>query len=147
MSIRSHAEDDELFGSSTKKGSNKTIIIVTFAALLLFGGAGYGLYRYSAPEPPDLSAIRSAEIKETMVFLLAQPSFSGDEFREQLLGRGRIAKYAWKEKQVYFTYPEASEEEFQAFLSKHIAVVSKVDFGKTVNGTIRLDDYELRPGP
>ncbi|MDM7924143.1 MAG: hypothetical protein QUS14_17795 [Pyrinomonadaceae bacterium] len=147
MDLNSHDPEDTLFNSSTTKGPSSTIYIVVIAAFLLFGGVGYGLYRYTAPAPPDMSAIRSAEIKETMVFLLAQPSFSGDEFREQLLGRGRIAKYAWKEKQVYFTYPEASEEEFQAFLSKHIADVSKVDFGKTVNGTIRLDDYELRPGP
>jgi hypothetical protein len=82
-----------------------------------------------------------------MIFMLVQTSFSGDDFRQQLIGKARIAKYAWREKQAYFTFPETGEEEFQAFLQKYIVDVSKVDFGKIVDGRIKLDSYELTPSP
>jgi len=136
-----------LFESEQKQGGIGKIVLIALAAFVVLAGSGYGLYWYTAPVPPDPADLRSAEIRESMVFLLAQPSFSGDEFRAQLLGNGRIAKYAWKDKQVYFTYPESSEEEFQEFLTKYIYDPSKVDFGKLENERIKLDDYEMRISP
>jgi hypothetical protein len=79
--------------------------------------------------------------------MLAQTSFSGEDFRRQLLGKGNLEKYKWREKEAYFTFPETGEEEFQEFLAKHISDISKVEFGKIVDGRIRLDNYELRPSP
>lgn len=136
-----------LFESEEKQGGIGKIVLIALAAFVVLAGSAYGLYWYTSPVPPDPADLRSAEIRESMVFLLAQPSFSGDEFREQLLGNGRIAKYAWKDKQVYFTYPESSEEEFQEFLKKYIFDSAKVDFGKLENERIKLDDYELRISP
>jgi len=136
-----------LFDDESKKGPNYTIAIVAVLAFLVLGGVGYGLYWYTSPIPPDPAVIASAEIRESMVFMLAQPSFSGQEFREQLLGKGRLEKYRWREKEAYFTFPETDEAEFKAFLDKHIIDVSKVDFGKNANGIIELDDYKLRINP
>lgn len=130
-----------------KKGPNYTLVIVAVAAFIILGGIGYGLYWWSAPIPPDPAEIVSAEIRESMVFMLAQPSFSGQEFREQLLGKGRIEKYRWRQKEAYFTFPETDEAEFQQFLDKYIIDVSKVDFGKNANGIIELDEYKLRTNP
>lgn len=136
-----------LFDEEGKKGGSYTIVIVAVLAFLVLGGAAYGLYWYTSPIPPDPAVIASAEIRESMVFMLAQPSFSGQEFREQLLGKGRLEKYRWREKEAYFTFPETDEEEFKAFLDKYIIDVGKVDFGKTANGIIELDDYKLRINP
>lgn len=136
-----------LFDDDSKKGPNYTIAIVSVLAFLVLGGVGYGLYWLSSPIPPDPVEIASGEIRESMVFMLAQPSFSGQEFREQLLGKGRLEKYRWREKEAYFTFPETDEAEFKAFLDKYIIDVNKVDFGKTGNGIVELDDYKLRIGP
>ena len=136
-----------IFESEENRGSNLKTILIAAGALLVLLSVGYAAYWISSPPPPDLSAINASEIRESMVFLLAQPSFSGDELREQLLGKGRIAKYAWREKQVYFTFPETSEEEFKDFLGKYIADVSKVDFGNTIDGIVKLDQYELNQSP
>lgn len=136
-----------LFDDENKKGPNYTIAIVAVLAFLVLGGVAYGLYWYTSPIPPDPAVIASAEIRESMVFMLAQPSFSGQEFREQLLGKGRLEKYRWREKEAYFTFPETDEDEFKQFLDKYIIDVSKVDFGKTANGIIELDDYKLRIQP
>lgn len=130
-----------------KKRPNYTIAIVAVLAFLGLGAAGYAAYWYSAPIPPDPVEIASAEIRESMVFMLAQPSFSGQEFREQLLGKGRIEKYRWRQKEAYFTFPETDDAEFQQFLDKFIIDLSKVDFGKNANGIIELDDYKLRINP
>jgi hypothetical protein len=136
-----------LFDDESKKGGSYTIVIVAVLAFLLLGGVAYGLYWYTSPIPPDPAVIASAEIRESMVFMLAQPSFSGQEFREQLLGKGRLEKYRWREKEAYFTFPETDENEFKAFLDKYIVDVNKVDFGKTANAIIELDDYKLRINP
>jgi hypothetical protein len=136
-----------LFDDEGKKGGSYTIVIVAVLAFLVLGGVAYGLYWYTSPIPPDPAEIASAEIRESMVFMLAQPSFSGQEFREQLLGKGRLEKYRWREKEAYFTFPETDEAEFTAFLDKYIIDVGKVDFGKTANGIIELDDYKLRINP
>lgn len=136
-----------LFDDESKKGPNYTIAIVAVFAFLLLGAIGYGLYLYSSPIPPDPEIAASAEIRESMVFMLAQPSFSGPEFREQLLGKGRLEKYRWREKEAYFTFPETDETEFKAFLDKYIIDVNRVNFGKSANGIIELDDYKLRINP
>lgn len=139
--------DGSLFDSEAKSGSGKTMFLIGLAALLLVGGIAYGMYWYSSPVPPDPKDLLANEIRENTVFLLAQPSFSGQEFREQILGKGRLEKYAWQEKDAYFTYPEVDDAEFQQFLTDNFHDVSKIDFGKMEGGRIAIDSYKLRPSP
>lgn len=136
-----------IFDSETKSGPGKGIYLIAVLAFLVLGGAGYGLYWYSSPVPADPKEILAAEIKESAVLLLAQPTFSGDEFRSQLLGKGRLEKYAWREKIAYFTFPETEEAEFQQFISKYFFDPNKVEFGKLESGRVVLDSYKLTPGP
>jgi len=136
-----------IFDSETKSGHGWTIYLIGVAAFLVLAGVGYGFYWYSSPVPVDPKEIVAAEIKESVVLLLAQPTFSGDEFRIQLLGRGRLEKYVWREKVAYFTYPESPEEEFQEFLAKYFADVARIEFGKLENGRVVLDSYKMNPSP
>ncbi len=136
-----------LFETEERSGTNVKAILIAIAAFVFVGAAGYGAYRYTAPPPPDFAAIKSAEVRESMVYLLAQPSFSGEELRTQLLGIGRLEKYRWREKEVYFTFPETPEEEFQSYLAKYFVDPGKIDFGKNANGVIQIDEYKLRPNP
>ncbi len=136
-----------LFDSESEKVSNFKIYAIALLAFLVLAGVGYGFYWYSSPVPVSGEAIFAAEITENTIVLLAQPSFSGDEFRRQLLGKGSIVKYAWREKQVYLTFPETGEAEFQDFLFTYLFDPAKVDFGKLENGRITLDDYKLTVSP
>ena len=136
-----------IFDSDSKKGPDRKIVVIAAAAFMVLGFAGYLAYWLSSPPPPDLAEIDASEIRESLVFMLAQRSFSGEEFRQQLLGKARLEKYAWREKQAYFTFPESSDDEFQEFLGEQIIDVSKVVFGKPEGETIKLDDYELTPSP
>jgi hypothetical protein len=134
-----------IFDSDEKRGPNLKMVFIAAAAFLVLAGAGYTAYWLSSPTPPDPAESHAAEIREVLVFMLAQPSFSGEEFRQQLLGKGKIEKYRWREKEAYFTFPETAEEEFQEFLSKYIIDAGKVQFGAKAGDRIKLDDYELRP--
>ena len=134
-----------IFDSETKSGPGKGIFLIAVLAFLILGGVGYGLYWYSSPIPADPKDLLAAEIKESTVLMLAQPTFSGDEFRAQILGKGRLEKYAWREKMAYFTFPETEEAEFDEFLAKYFADKTKIEFGKLEGGRIVLDSYKLTP--
>lgn len=136
-----------IFDSETKSGPGKGIYLIAALAFLVLGGIGYGLYWYTSPIPTDPKDLLAAEIKESAVLMLAQPTFSGDEFRVQLIGRGRLEKYAWREKVAYFTYPESPEEEFQQFLSNYFSDPAKIEFGRLEGGRVVLDSYKMTPSP
>ncbi len=136
-----------LFDEEEQPRSVSKPILIAVAALILLVGGGYGVYRYTSPPvvgPPDRALIDALETRESYLFLLAQPSFSGEEFRQQVLGKGRITTYARKRQEVYFTFPETPEEEFQEFLSKHTLDKTKVTFAKLQDGKMKLDDYWLK---
>ncbi len=136
-----------LFDSESDKGSNLKIYVIAIIAFVVLAGVGYGFYWYSSPIPVSGEEIFASEIRESTVVMLAQPTFSGDEFRQQVLGKGRVVKYAWREKMAYFTFPETSEGEFQDFLTTYIFDAAKIDFGKLENGRIKLGDYKLTISP
>ncbi|HVF30945.1 MAG TPA: hypothetical protein VNA22_08240 [Pyrinomonadaceae bacterium] len=136
-----------IFDSDEKSGSNLKMAVIAIGVFLVLAGAGYAAYWLSSPPPPDVAGMRASEIREAMVFMLAQPSFSGEEFRQQILGKGKIEKYRWREKEVYFTFPETPEEEFQEYLKTYTADQTKVQFAKPAGDRVELDEYKLRPGP
>lgn len=136
-----------IFDSDTKRGPDRRMVVIAVAAFVFLAGAGYAAYWFTSPPPPDLSAQHTTELRETLIFMLAQRSFSGEEFREQLLGRGRIEKYAWQKKEAYMTFPETDDSEWQQFLKDHVVDVDKITFGTATEDSIKLDDYELRPSP
>lgn len=136
-----------IFDSETKSGPGKGIYLIAVLAFLLLGGIGYALYWYSSPIPTDPKEILAAEIRDNTVLLLAQPSFSGDEFRQQVLGKGRLVKYAWREKTAYFTFPETPQEEFEQFLTANFDDLAKVTLGKVNDGIVELDSFKMTPSP
>lgn len=136
-----------LFDSESEKRPNFKIFAIGLFVFIVLSGIGYGAFLYSKPLQKSHEEMLATDIRDFTVLMLAQPKFSGEEFSEQILGKGRIVKYARLQKEAYFTFPETSEEEFKEFLAKYLINDTKVEFGNLENGRIVLGDYKLRPSP
>jgi hypothetical protein len=132
-----------IFDAETKRGPNPRITAIALIALILLCGSAFGLYWYTKPAERTSDDVVAEEIRDTTVMMLAQPTFTGEEFRNQVLGKGRLVKFVWSLKDAYFTYPESDDAEFEAFLDKYFAERTKVDFAKNENGELKLGGYSL----
>src|ERR1041384_7771345 len=133
-----------IFDSETKSSSSSfSKIIIGAIAFLLFAGTGFGLYWYTKPVPRSSDAVLADEIRDTTVLMLAQPTFSGEGFREQILGKGRVVKFVRSLKDTYFVFPTGDDTEFNNFLAKYFVDPSKVEYAKEANGEVSLGGYSL----
>lgn len=137
----------DLFESHAKRSIDPKKWIIGVVALLVIAGSSYGLYLYSIPAGPTADDILAVEVRDTTVMLLDYQTFSGDEFRQQVLGKGRLEKYIKVIDEAFFTYPQAPDEEFLAFINKNFYDITKVDFGAEKNGEIWLGDYHAPISP
>jgi hypothetical protein len=136
-----------LFDSETKSGGGMKIIAIGFIALVVLCGSAFGLYWYNKPAERSYDDVVGDEIRDTTVMMLAQPGFTGDGFRQQILGKGRLVKFVWSLKDAYFVFPESDASEFEAFLNKYFADRTNVDFGKVEDGELKLGGYSLPVSP
>jgi len=128
---------------SEKSGSSFKTVTIAIIALAVLCGAGVGLYYYTKPIPRSSDEARAEEIRDTTVMMLAQPTFSGEEFRQQILGKGRLVKFVRTLKDAYFIFPADNDEEFKSFVNKYFVDPAKLEFAKTDNGDIELGGYSL----
>jgi hypothetical protein len=136
-----------LFDSESDKGSNLKIVAIALIALVVMCGSAFGLYWYTKPIGRTSDDVIGEEIRDTTVLMLAQPTFTGEEFRQQVLGKGRLVKFVWSLKDAYFTYPESDDAEFEAFTNKYFADRTKVDFAKNEDGDLKLGGYSIPVSP
>jgi len=134
-----------LFDSENNKGSNLKIVTIAIIALVVMCGSAFGLFWYTKPTERTSDDVIGEEIRDTTVMMLAQPGFTGEEFREQILGKGRLVKFVWSLKDAYFIYPESDDGEFEAFLNKYCADRAKIDFAKVVDGELKLGGQLVAP--
>ena len=74
--------------------------------------------------------ILAQDIRDNTVILLDYSRFTGDEFREQILGKGRLETFNRRDKDAYFTYPESEEQEFNQFVAKFFYNPEQLEFAK-----------------
>ncbi len=136
-----------IFESETEKSSNWKILLIGLFALAIIGAAVF--YFYSAGKPREITSeeISAGDIRNSVVLMLAQPTFSGDEFETQILGRGKLQRFDWRKKEAYFSFPQSDEKEFDAFVGKFFVDRAKVEIGKESGGKIKLGDYVLTVSP
>src|SRR5215475_6701581 len=132
-----------IFESEEKRGGNFRIFAIGFVALVVMCGSAFGLYWYSKPAERSYDDVVATEIRDTTVMMLAQPGFSGESFHEQILGKGRLVKFVWSLRDVYFVYPESDDQEFEAFLGKYFADRTRIEFGTSKEGELKLGGYSL----
>jgi len=136
-----------IFDSESKSGSNGKMIFIATAAFIVIAGAGYGLFLWSKPAKVTDDEILADEVRRTAVMMLDYKTFSGDEFRRQLLGNGRLERYVQVNDEAFFTYPQADPREFDDFITKYFYDRTKIEFGKKENGEIKLGDYKAPISP
>lgn len=132
-----------IFDSETSTGSNASKFVIGLVALLVLSGTGFGLYWYTKPIPRSSDAVLADEIRDTTVLMLAHPTFSGEGFREQILGKGRVVKFVKSLKDTYFVFPVGDDTEFKSFVTKYFVDPSKLEFAREENGEVSLGGYSL----
>jgi len=128
---------------SEKRGPNLKIIAIALVALIVLCSGATAVYFYTKPVPRSSDDARAEEIRNTTVMMLAQPTFSGEEFRQQVLGKGRLVKFVRTLKDAYFIFPADNDDDFQQFVSKYFVDPAKLEFAKAENGEEELGGYRI----
>lgn len=136
-----------LFDENPKKSFNKFTVI--FIILLVVGfGSAYGFYKYITFEPEiPAEQIAAAKTRDAVVMLLAQPGFTGEAFRRQILGDVRMQRYMLDKKEIYFSAPESGEQEFNNAISNFVIDRQKLVFAEDAGGKFKLDKLSLKKTP
>lgn len=138
---------NSLFNEKTERSFNKFTLIFVVLFVVVFGAA-YGFYRYATYEPEvTQEQIDAIKTRDAVVMLLAQPGFSGDAFRQQILGKVRVQRYYIDKKEIYFSAPESSEQEFNDAIDKFIIDRQKITFAENAGEKFKLDRLSLRKTP
>lgn len=134
---------DELFNSYEKRSINFKSIAIGLIALITLSGAAYFVYWMSKPVPRPEDDIVAEQIRDNMVAMLQYRTFSGEEFRQQILGKGRLERYVRVNDEAFFTYPVGEESDFDAFIEKTFFDRTKVEIGREVGDVVQLGDYKV----
>ena len=129
--------------ASEKRGPNLRIVAIALVALVVLCGAATAVYFYTKPTPRSAEEARAEEIRETAVVMLSHPTFSGEDFRQQVLGKGRLVKFVRSLKDAYFVFPADNDQEFQQFVTKYFIDPAKLEFSKPGNGEDELGGYKI----
>lgn len=132
---------DELFGSYEKSRVNFKSIVIGVAALVVLSAGAYFAYWMSIPVPRPQDDIVAEQIRDNTVIMLQYRTFSGDEFRKQILGDGRLERYVKVNDEAFFTLPRTSD--LDAFIEKNFFDRTRIDFGKDDGEMVRIGDYKI----
>lgn len=136
-----------IFDSESNKSSNWKMFLIGFVVLTIVFTTAFGLYWLGKPREITREEIVASEIRDSVVMMMAQPTFTGSEFEAQILGKGNLQRFDWREREAYFSFPKAESGEFDEFLSKFFVDRAKIEMGAEVDGKIKLDKYTLTISP
>lgn len=133
----------DLFESHTKRSIDFKLIAIGAIALIVLCGSAYALFLYYSPTKMTAEQILAQDIRDNTVMLLDYSRFTGDEFREQILGKGRLETFNRRDNDAYFTYPESESQEFDEFVAKYFYNAERIEFAKEKDGRMELGNYKL----
>ncbi|MEP6902610.1 MAG: hypothetical protein ABJA66_12715, partial [Actinomycetota bacterium] len=136
-----------IFDSESNKSSSWKMFLIGFLVLIVVFSAAFGFYWAGKPREKTSDEWLAEEIRDSTVMMLAQPTFSGDEFEKQILGKGRFQRFDWKKREAYFSFPQAEAAEFDEFVNKYFTNRAKIEIGAENGGKIKLGDYVLTVSP
>lgn len=138
---------ENLFYPQSHNSSSRKMFFIGIVVLIAVSVGAYGLYLFSKPIEKSGEAILGEQIRDSTVMMLAQPTFAGEEFSGQILGKGRLQRFDWRKKEAYFSFPQTERQEFDEFTNKYFADRTKIEIGTEKNGKIKLGDYTLTVAP
>ncbi len=138
-----------LFDSEKRKSGFSKIIVAVALVLVIISGGVYGYWTYldKTKQKADAEAFADAKLRDSIVLLIAQPKFSGPNFSEQILGAAKLQKLNYRKREVYFSFPAASEEEFVTATDNFIIDRQKMENAVEIDGYFDIGDYSLTKTP
>jgi hypothetical protein len=137
-----------LFDSeSSRKSSNWKMLVIGLLVLTVVFSTAFGLYWTSKPKEKTAEEFLAEEIRDAAVMMLAQPIFSGDEFEQQILGKGKFQWFDRKKREAYFSFPQSEQAEFDEFLNKYFVNRAKLEMGAEKGGKISIGDFTMTVSP
>ncbi|MBK8147295.1 MAG: transglutaminase domain-containing protein [Acidobacteria bacterium] len=136
-----------LFDAEPKRSGNAKAFLIAVVVFVAVFGTAAGLYFFSKPKAKTDAERLAEEVRDSTVMMLAQPTFSGDEFASQVLGKGKFERLDWKTKEAYFTFPKTDQGEFEEFLTTFFSDQKKIEFAVEQNGKLALGKYQMTAGP
>lgn len=139
--------DSSLFNEKPKKSFSIFTLLFPILVIAVLGGA-YVLYKNATYKPEvTQEQIDAIKTRDAVVMLLAQPTYSGDSFREQILGKVRLFRYFLDSKELYFIAPESSEQEFNDAIARFVVDRNKITLAADSSVKLRLDKYTIDKNP
>lgn len=136
-----------LFEEEKRSPLPRIFLIIGLIVAIIVGIVGYFAYRANQEKVKIARQVRAEEnMRDTTVLMLAYAKFSGEEFRQQILGKGRLERFERVNEDLYFTYPPANQEEFDEFTNKFFVDKSKLEMAQESDGRLRLGGYSVGIG-
>lgn len=135
-----------LFEEEVKGNSLHRIYLgIGLIVLIIAGVVAFFAYRSNQEKVKIAKDVRAEEnFRDTAINMLSHSTFSGDEFRAQVLGKGRLERFERVNQDLYFTYPHSSQEEFDEFTNKFFVDKTKLEMAPEKNGKLELGGYSVR---
>lgn len=131
-----------LFEEEKGNSLTKVYLGVGLIVLVIVGVVAFYAFRANQVRVADAKDAKfEADTRDTTINMLSHMKFSGEEFREQVLGKGRMERYERVNEDLYFTYPPASQEEFDEFTNKFFIDKKKLEMAKEEGGKLSLGGY------
>lgn len=136
-----------LFEEEKSNPLGRIYLVIGLIVLGLVSVVGFFAYRSNQEKVKIARDVKSEEgFRDTTILMLSQPRFSGEEFRQQILGKGRLERFERVNEDLYFTYPSASQAEFDEFADKFFVDKSKLEMAQESGGRLRLGGYSVGLG-
>ncbi len=122
----------------------RIFLAIGLIVLIIAGIVGYFAYQSNKERVQAARDVRAEEnFRDTAINMLSHSRFSGDEFRAQLLGKGRLERFERVNDDLYFTYPRSSQEEFDEFVNKFFVDKTKLEWAKEKDGKLEMGGYSV----
>lgn len=136
-----------IFDSDSKKSFNWKIPLIIVVLLGAVFSGGYALYERGKPREKTAEEIRTEKVRDAIAAMLAQPTFSGDDFEKQILGKGKFQWLDRKKGEAYFSYPDAEDSEFDEFAAKFFIKRDRLEMAKPAGERLLIGEMVMRKSP
>lgn len=134
-----------LFEEEKSSSLHRIYLVIGAIVLVIVGVVALFAYWSNQEKVKIARDLRSEEgFRDTTIYMLAQPRFSGEEFRQQILGKGRLERFERVNEDLYFTFPPANQQEFDEFANKFFVDKAKLEMAHEGNGKLELGGYSVR---